>query len=147
MSKWPMRGHFGHLRFKTFPMKPRTPRCNVFWALLSNSKNSGVSKDSKSPTLGVWVSSSHLAKVGLPCLINVIQKIYKRSISINRPHRSTSNQIVISSIIDLNFDLLWVMIDFILSINGYNNFLNLMPFLNISLVYVLAWDTFLWCGC
>jgi hypothetical protein len=25
----------------------------------------GVPKDSKSPTLGVWISSSHLAKVGL----------------------------------------------------------------------------------
>jgi hypothetical protein len=65
MSKWPMRGHFGHLRFKTFPMTPKTPRIEVFWALLSNSKNSGVQEDSKSATLGVWVSSSHLAKVGL----------------------------------------------------------------------------------
>ncbi len=37
----------------------------MFWPLLLNSKHSGVPKDSKSPTLGVWVSSSHLAKVGL----------------------------------------------------------------------------------
>jgi hypothetical protein len=65
MSKWPMRGHFGHLHFKTFLMTSRTPQCEVFWALLLNSKHSGVPEDSKSPTLGVWVSSSHLAKVGL----------------------------------------------------------------------------------
>jgi hypothetical protein len=65
MSKWPMRGHFGHLHFKTFTMTPRTPQGEVFCPLLSNFKASGVSEDSKSPTLGVWVSSSHLAKVGL----------------------------------------------------------------------------------
>jgi hypothetical protein len=46
-------------------MTPRTPQGEVFFPLLSNSKDSGVSEDSKSPTLGVWVSSSHLAKVGL----------------------------------------------------------------------------------
>jgi len=34
ISKWPMRGHFRYLRFKTFPMTPRTPQCEVFWALL-----------------------------------------------------------------------------------------------------------------
>jgi len=48
-----------------FPMTLRTPQSKVFWPLLLNSKHSGVPKDSKSPTLGVWVSSSHLAKVGL----------------------------------------------------------------------------------
>ncbi len=48
-----MRGYFLYLRFKTFPMKPRTPQCEVFWALLSNSKHSGVPEDSKSPTLEV----------------------------------------------------------------------------------------------
>jgi hypothetical protein len=53
MFKWPMRGHFRYLRFKTFSMTSRTPQCKVFWALLSNSKHSGVSEDSKSPTLGV----------------------------------------------------------------------------------------------
>jgi hypothetical protein len=53
MSKWPMRGHFQYLRFKTFPMTPRTPQCKVYWALLLNSKHSGVPEDSKSPTLGV----------------------------------------------------------------------------------------------
>ncbi len=53
MSKWPMRGHFRYLRFKTFPMTLRTPQCEVFWALLSSSKHSGVPEDSKFPTLGV----------------------------------------------------------------------------------------------
>jgi len=57
-----MRGHFGHLSFKTFPMTPRTPQGEVFSALLSNSKHSGVPKDSKSPTLGVGVSSSHFTQ-------------------------------------------------------------------------------------
>ncbi len=50
MSKSRMRGHFRYLRFKTFPMKPRTPQCKVFFPLLSSSKHSGVPKDSKSPT-------------------------------------------------------------------------------------------------
>ncbi len=45
-----MRGHFRYLRFNTFPMTPRTPQCEMFWALLSSSKHSGVPKDSKSPT-------------------------------------------------------------------------------------------------
>jgi hypothetical protein len=48
-----MRGHFRYLRFKTFPMTPITPQCEVFWALLWNSKHSGVLEDSKSPTLEV----------------------------------------------------------------------------------------------
>jgi hypothetical protein len=65
MSKWLMRGHFGHLHFKIFPMISRTPQCKVFWPLQSSSEFSGVPEDSKSPALGVWVSSSHLAKVGL----------------------------------------------------------------------------------
>jgi len=61
MSKCPMRGHFRYLRFKTFPMTPRTPQCEVFCPLLSSSKHSGVPEDSKSqlfqvlgftPTLG-----------------------------------------------------------------------------------------------
>jgi hypothetical protein len=50
MSKWPMRGHFRYMRFKTFPMTPRTPQCEVFWALLSSFEHSGVPEDSKSPT-------------------------------------------------------------------------------------------------
>jgi hypothetical protein len=52
MSKWPMWGHFGHLHFKSFPMTPRTPQGDVFSPLPSNSKDSGVPEDSKSPTLG-----------------------------------------------------------------------------------------------
>jgi hypothetical protein len=31
-------------------MRPRKPQCEVFWALLSSSKRSGVLEDSKSPT-------------------------------------------------------------------------------------------------
>ncbi len=56
MSKQPMRGHFRYLRFKTFPMTPRTPQCKVFWALLSSSEHSGVPGDSKSslfPSVGL----------------------------------------------------------------------------------------------
>ncbi len=37
----------------------------MFWALLSSSKNLGVPEDSKSPTLGVRVSSSHFAQSGV----------------------------------------------------------------------------------
>jgi hypothetical protein len=58
MSKWPMRGHFRYLRSKTFPMTPRTPQCEVFWALLSNSEHSGVPGDSKSslfPSVGFFI--------------------------------------------------------------------------------------------
>jgi len=50
MSELPMRGHFRYLRFKTFSTTPRTPQCEVFWALLSSSEHSGVPEDSKSPT-------------------------------------------------------------------------------------------------
>ncbi len=61
MSKSRMRGHFRYLRFKTFPMTPRTPQCEVFFPLLWSSKHSGVPEDSNSrlfqvlgftPTLG-----------------------------------------------------------------------------------------------
>jgi hypothetical protein len=56
-----MRGHFRYLRFKIFPMTPRTPQCEVFFPLLSSSEHSGVPEDSNSqlfqvlgftPTLG-----------------------------------------------------------------------------------------------
>ncbi len=56
MSELPMRGHFRYLRFKTFPMTPRTPQCEVFCPLLSSSKHSGVPEDSKSqlfPSVGL----------------------------------------------------------------------------------------------
>jgi hypothetical protein len=46
-------------------MTPRTPQCEVFWALLSNSKHSGVPEDFKSPTLEVLGFTPTLAKVGL----------------------------------------------------------------------------------
>jgi len=65
MSKWPMQGHFRYLRFKTFPMTPRTPQCKVFWALLSNPKHSGVPEDSKSPTLGVLGFTPTLGQSGV----------------------------------------------------------------------------------
>ncbi len=31
-------------------MTPRTPQCEVFWALLSSSEHSGVPEDSRPPT-------------------------------------------------------------------------------------------------
>jgi hypothetical protein len=65
MSKWPMRGHFRYLRFKAFPMTPRTPQCEVFWASLSNSKHSGVPEDSKSPTLEVLGFTPTLGQSGV----------------------------------------------------------------------------------
>jgi hypothetical protein len=45
-----MRGHFRYLRFKTFPMTPRTPQCEVFCPLLLSSKHSGVPEDSQPTT-------------------------------------------------------------------------------------------------
>jgi len=65
MSKWPMRGHFRYLLFKTFPMTPRTLQCEVFWAFLSNFKHSGVPEDSKSPTLGVLGFTPTLGQSGV----------------------------------------------------------------------------------
>jgi hypothetical protein len=65
MSKWPMQGHFRYLRFKTFPMTPRTPQCEVFWALLSNPKHLGVPEDSKSPTLEVLGFTPTLGQSGV----------------------------------------------------------------------------------
>ncbi len=61
MSKQRMRGHFRYLRFKTFPMTPITPQCEVFWSSKSSSEFSGVPEDSNpnffqvlgfTPTLG-----------------------------------------------------------------------------------------------
>jgi hypothetical protein len=65
MSKWPMRCHFLYLRFNTFPMTPRTPQWKVFWALPLNSKHSGVSEDSKSPTLEVLGFTPTLGQSGV----------------------------------------------------------------------------------
>ncbi len=60
-----LRGQFRHLHFKTFPMAPRTPQCEVFWPFKSSSEFSGVPEDSKFPLLGVWASPSHLAQSGV----------------------------------------------------------------------------------
>jgi hypothetical protein len=54
----------------------------VFLPLLSSSKSSGGPEDSKSPTLGKWVSSSHLAKVGLRHIVQPILKGMIQSITI-----------------------------------------------------------------
>jgi hypothetical protein len=62
-------GHFRYLHFKTFPMTPRTPQCEVFWALLSNSKHSGVPEDSKSPTLGVLGFTLTLGQSGVATVV------------------------------------------------------------------------------
>jgi len=51
-------------------MTPKTPQCKVFWSLLLNSKHLGVPEDSKSPTLGVRVSSSHFTQNGVATIVN-----------------------------------------------------------------------------
>jgi hypothetical protein len=70
MSKWLMQGHFRYLRFKNFPMIPRTSQYEVFWALLLNPKHSGVPKDSKSPTLGVLGFTPTLGQSGVATIIH-----------------------------------------------------------------------------
>jgi hypothetical protein len=60
---------FRYLRFKTFSMTPRTPQCKVFWALLLNSKHSGVPKDSKSPTLEVLGFTPTLGQSGVATMV------------------------------------------------------------------------------
>jgi len=59
MSKWLMRGHFGHLHFRTFSMRPRTFQRKEIWPFKSSSEFSGVLEDSIFPLLGV--TFSHLA--------------------------------------------------------------------------------------
>jgi hypothetical protein len=46
-------------------MTPRTPQCEVFWALLTKSKHSGVPEDSKSPTLEVLGFTPTLGQSGV----------------------------------------------------------------------------------
>ncbi len=53
-------------------MTPRTPQYEVCWALLLNSKHSGVSEDSKSPTLGVLGFTPTLGQSGV-ATINVVE--------------------------------------------------------------------------
>jgi hypothetical protein len=72
MSEWPMQGHFRYLRFKTFSMTPITPQCEVFWALLLNSKHSGVPEDSKSLTLGVLGFTPTLCQSGVVTMIVIL---------------------------------------------------------------------------
>ncbi len=67
-----MRGHFRYLRFKNFPMTPRTLQGEVVWALLSRSEHSGVSKDSKSPTLQVLGFTPTLGQSGVATFVVVI---------------------------------------------------------------------------
>ncbi len=61
---------------RPFPMTPRTPQCEVFWALLSNSKHSGVPEDSKSPTLGVLGFTPTLGQSGVATIIIIIQYLW-----------------------------------------------------------------------
>ncbi len=65
MSKWPMRGHFRYVRFKTFLVTPKTLQCEVFWALPLSSKHSGIPEGSKPPLFQVLGFTPYLAKVGL----------------------------------------------------------------------------------
>jgi hypothetical protein len=46
-------------------MTPKTPQCEVFWALLSNFKHSGVPENSKSPTLEVLGFTPTLGQSGV----------------------------------------------------------------------------------
>jgi hypothetical protein len=71
MSKWLMRGHFGHLHFKTFPMTPRAFKCKEIWPLQLCSEFLGVPEDSNFPLLGVWASPSHLAQSGVATQTNI----------------------------------------------------------------------------
>jgi hypothetical protein len=83
MSEWPMRGQFRHLHFKTFPMTPRTPQCEVFWPFNSSSEFSWVPEDSKFPLLGVWASPSHLAQSGVATIcVQNLWKIYFSSYNV-----------------------------------------------------------------
>jgi hypothetical protein len=62
---------------RPFPMTPRTPQCEVFWALLSSSEHSGVPEDSKSQLFQVLGFTPHLAKVGLRHVIGFcFMKLY-----------------------------------------------------------------------
>jgi hypothetical protein len=69
MSELPMRGHFRYLRFKTFPMTPRTPQYEVFFPLLSSSEHSGVPEDSNSQLFQVLGFTPTLGQSGVATLI------------------------------------------------------------------------------
>jgi hypothetical protein len=72
MLNWLMRGHFGHLHFKTFPMTRRTLKCEEIWPLQLSSEFLGVPEDSNFPLLGVWASPSHLAQSGVATMVMII---------------------------------------------------------------------------
>jgi hypothetical protein len=57
-------------------MTPRTPQCKVFWALLANSKDSGVSEDSKSLTLQMLGFTHTLGQSGVATLL--LQHFHKK---------------------------------------------------------------------
>jgi hypothetical protein len=117
MSKWPMRGHFRYLRFKTFPMTPRTPQCKVFWAFLSNSKHSGVPEDSKSPTLEVLGFTPTLGQSGVATkTMNSEQSSYMWSYVIFKNFELRSIFLYFASIKFCNheptwFSYLWPLLD------------------------------------
>jgi hypothetical protein len=72
----------------------RTPQCKVFWPLQSSSELLGVPEDSKSPLLGVWVSSSHLAQSGVATLATLcnfgILTIFSLTWVVNAANRESS---------------------------------------------------------
>ncbi len=74
MSKWPMRGHFRYLRFKTFPMTSRKPQCEVFCPFLSNSEHSGVPEDSNSQLFQVLGFTPTLGQSGVATTIVINNK-------------------------------------------------------------------------
>jgi hypothetical protein len=64
-----MRGHFRYLRFKTFPMTPRTPQCEVFCPLLLSSEHSGVPEDSNSQLFQVLGFTPTLGQSGVATVL------------------------------------------------------------------------------
>jgi hypothetical protein len=91
MSKWPMWGHFRYLRFKTFSMTPRTPQCEVFWALLLSSEHSGVPEDSKSPTLEVLGFTPTLGQSGV-ATISLLQILSQLEVEVRSYERPKSRE-------------------------------------------------------
>ncbi len=66
----------------------------MFWPLKSSSEFLGVPEDSKSPLLGVWVSSSHLAQSGVATLATLcnfgILTIFSLTWVVNATNRESS---------------------------------------------------------
>ncbi len=86
MSNWPMRGHFRYLHFKNFPMTSRTPQCEVFWALLSSSEHSGVSKDSKSQRFQVLGFTRTLGQSGVATILVSSFPMYVKLVKLAMVH-------------------------------------------------------------